>query len=93
MPEESKEAKDVLSGKKHDKKKKKRVHKMHVRRAANKGYIAEHHFAPEEDEQGSPIPAGEPEEHVLPNLAMMQQHFGEHMPEEQEESEENQQVA
>lgn len=78
-------AKEVLGGHKKSDKKKKRVHKMHVRRAANKGYIAEHHFQPEEGEDGVMGAVPETEEHVIPNLEAMKSHFAEHMPEEEQE--------
>lgn len=83
MPEESKEAKDVLSGKEHKdgkKCKKKKCKKMHIRRAANKGYIAEHEYEPEE---GQDVMG--PEEHVIPDdMEMLKNHVGQTFMDEEE---------
>jgi hypothetical protein len=61
---------------------KKRVHHIHVRRSANKGYIAANHMQPEEGQ-----PPVEPEEHTYPDLAGLQQHMAEHMGPEEEAAE------
>jgi hypothetical protein len=54
--------------------KKRTVHKMHIRRTANGGYIAEHEFKGEPGE-----PPIENEEHHIPDLDTLQAHVGEHM--------------
>ena len=62
-------------------KSKHRVHKMHIRHAANGGHIVEHEYRPEEDENGG-MSAPENEEHVLPaspDNQMLAQHVAEHM--------------
>ena len=61
--------------------KKRHVHEMHIRHAANGGHIITHHFKPEEDENGA-MQTPEPEEHVMPaseGNQMLGQHAAENM--------------
>lgn len=76
-------AKEVLSGKKSKKgsKGKKKVHRMHIRRAHG-GFVAEHEFEPQEGGLGTPQTPNE--EHILPNAQALQDHVGEHFGEEQQ---------
>jgi hypothetical protein len=77
-------------GKKDSKKdKKKNVHRIHVRRSANGGYIAENEHAPVDGQEGQIGQTPPSEEHTYPDLAGLQGHIAEHMgPEEQEEQQE-----
>jgi hypothetical protein len=77
MAEIKKRGESVMGGSKKPKKKKskkKPVHEMRIRHAANGGYIAKHSFksrpgqAPEEDE-----------EHAIPDVNSLQEHVGDHM--------------
>jgi hypothetical protein len=63
--------------------KKRTVHKMHIRRTANGGYIAEHEFKSEPG--ATPV---ENEEHHVPDLNTLQAHVGEYMASPREEEEE-----
>lgn len=54
--------------------KSKPVHRMHIRRGAKGGFIAEHHFK----RQGEEMPE-EPEEHVISDLQGLHDHMDEHM--------------
>jgi hypothetical protein len=61
--------------------KKRHVHEMRIRHAANGGHIITHHFKPEEDENGA-MTTPEPEEHVMPaseGNQMLAQHVAENM--------------
>jgi hypothetical protein len=53
---------------------KRHPHAIHIRRAANGSFIAEHHFSP--DDQGNTPPM---EEHTLPDVGMLQDHVGQEM--------------
>lgn len=90
MAEKESRAKAVMSGGKKKSKKKSKskggkhhVHKMHIRHAANGGYIVEHEALPSTD--GSP--QGPNPEHALPDMESLQAHVGENMqpPQQQEE--------
>jgi len=80
MAKESR-AKAAMGGKKSSSKSKSKskahkVHKMHIRHAANGGYIAEHEAPPSPDGMGM----GEPnEEHALPDINALTQHVADHM--------------
>jgi hypothetical protein len=66
-------------GKKKSKKKKssgKHVHEMHIRHAANGGYIVKHHFKPVAGGGGQPQ---EPEEHAIPDMPGLQDHVQDNM--------------
>ena len=77
-------AKEVLGGKEHKdgkKCKKRKCKKMHIRRAANQGYIAEHEYEPEE---GKAEGMG-PEEHIIPNdMEMLKNHVSQTFTDEEE---------
>ena len=90
MAEEKKSrAKSVMSSskpkkaktKKSAKKTHKPVHKLHIRHAANGGYISESEFPPQA-EGAQPTPN---EEHALPDMAALQQHVSDHMQQPQQE--------
>lgn len=88
MASEKSRASDVLGGAGHKEgKKKHKVHAIHSRRAKSGGYIAEHHFQPEEPtEAGGPTPPTPlPEEHVVPNMEALQAHMAQHLPEQEPE--------
>lgn len=78
-------AEDAMSSKKKSSKKSKKgakkgkaPHRMHVRGAANGGYIVEHEFkAPK---PGSMEQAQENEEHQIPDLESLKDHIAEHAP-------------
>lgn len=74
------------SGKKKSDKKGKKAHRIHIRKAANGGFIAENHY---KAEAGGQMP--EMEEHSIPDLDQLHQHIDEHMSpdEEQEEAAEH----
>lgn len=61
-------------GKKKSSSSKKHAHEMHIKRAHSGGFIVHHHPVP-----GSPEEAGEPESHVLPDIASLQAHVGDNM--------------
>src|SRR5579875_3521942 len=75
---------------KHEAKKSKKsghkVHHVHIRRSSNGGYIVENHH--EADNPLSPAPPME--EHTYPDLAGVQQHLEEHLPQETEQGQEGQ---
>lgn len=88
VAKKTKHAAESLGKDKQGKKKgeKKRVHRIHVRRSANEGYVAENEHAPIEGEMGQALPS---EEHIYPDLAGVHRHLDEHFgPEEQEEQQE-----
>jgi hypothetical protein len=73
-----------------DKKKgaKKKVHVMHIRKAANEGYIATHDFEkPQGGGDMGDMSTPPSEDHVLPNIAALQDHVGDHMGPQEEEPE------
>lgn len=76
MAEKGERAKSAMGGKKSSKKShgKHKVHRMHIRRSANGGYIAEHMGEPSEDGMMPPT-----EEHTLPDISALQQHVGDNM--------------
>lgn len=53
-----------------------KVHRMHIRRSANGGFIAEHHF---KAEKGKEADVQEPEEHQVSDIDQLKQHLEEHM--------------
>lgn len=72
--------------KEHKKDAKKRVHRIHIRRAANRGYVAENEHLPVSGEDGQTGQVPPSEEHIYPDLAGLQGHIAQHMgPEEEEE--------
>lgn len=54
----------------------KHVHEMHIRHAANGGYIARHDFKQQPGAQQQPQ---EPEEHALPDMNSLSQHVQDNM--------------
>ncbi|MCU1301711.1 MAG: hypothetical protein JWQ87_1995 [Candidatus Sulfotelmatobacter sp.] len=90
MSSEKSRASEVLGGAEHKSKAKKhKVHAIHTRRAKSGGYIAEHHFRPEPPEAGQAAePAPLPEEHVVPDMAELQAHMAQHLPEQEPEEQE-----
>jgi hypothetical protein len=79
----SSKAHNKLAGGKHHKKSSKKSkskrhpHGLHIRRSDNGGYIAEHQYRPDPNDPDAPAPATE--EHILPDIGMLQQHVGEHL--------------
>lgn len=77
-------ADDVMSSKKKksskkskkSSKKSKAPHRMHIRGAANGGYIVEHEFPP--SKSGSAEPPQPSEEHQIPDLDSLKDHIEEH---------------
>lgn len=49
-------------------------HSIHVRRGKSGGFIAHHHHMPDESGMAAP-----PEEHVIPDLASLQDHMQQNM--------------
>jgi len=70
--------------KKAAKKKSRKVHRMEIKRAANGGYIATHHFKQEPGEVG---PAPESEDNALSDMNQLHDHLDEHMGPEDEAAE------
>jgi hypothetical protein len=73
MAEKEKKAEKKSNKKKH------KVKSMHIRKADNGGFIAQHELPP--DEQGAPQPG---QEHILPDIGALQQHVGDHFGDEEE---------
>jgi len=76
----AKRGESVMGGKKSKSKggASKKPHKMHIRHAANGGYIVEHHHKPDAT---AALGGGAPdmEEHAVPDIGALQDHVGEHM--------------
>lgn len=71
---------------------KKKVRAMHIRKAANEGYIATHDFEKPQGGGGDMGDMGDmatppSEDHVLPNIQALQDHVGDHMGPQEEEPE------
>jgi len=68
-----------MSGKKSSKsggkKSSHKPHSIHVRRGKSGGFVAEHHFKNDSPDQMAP----ESEEHVLPDMAALQDHMAQNM--------------
>jgi hypothetical protein len=55
-----------------------KMHRMEIEKAASGGFTAQHHFQPEETRMGEPGGYKPSETHVLPNIAALQKHVGQH---------------
>src|SRR5271170_6333265 len=66
--------KAALGGSRRSKPSGKKPHSIHVRRGKSGGFIATHHHKP--DETGA---TPEPEDHVIPDLAGLQNHMADQM--------------
>ena len=70
-------AKSVLGGKK--KKKSGKVKEMHIRKAANGGFIARHDYHPSEPDQAGQSVTPPSDEHAIPGMDELQQHVSSNM--------------
>ena len=65
-----------------------KVREMRIRPGKSGGYVVHHDLEPQSKEdlmnmmQGGGMDQSNSEEHSVPNLAAMQQHIGQHMPEQ-----------
>lgn len=55
-----------------------KMHRMDIEQAANGGFTAQHHFKPAETRPGEPGGYKDSEMHVLPDLASLKKHVGQH---------------
>jgi hypothetical protein len=64
---------------------KKSVHRMNIRRAANGGFIVEHHMKPDPKD---PMSGSDMEEHQVGDVDQLQQHVADHMGDQPEAEQE-----